>query len=225
MADRISVAIIDDHPLFRDGLACLLKAQEEFELVANGESYEDALKIAKEKHPHILLVDIMLRSGGVKVLNSLAPYMDQTKVIVITSSEKLSHVSVTSSAGARGYVLKTETGGALIQAMRTIHRGETYITPRLAASMFKNMKRRKAALAIKSELKTLTKREAEILSHVGQGLTNKEIALKLGIREKTVKHYMTNIMNKLQVQNRVQAALLAQRSAPVTRPIDVATQL
>ena len=222
MREGIRVAVVDDHPLFRQGVAHTLNGDKHIELIAQGAHCDDVQRIASEQRPQILLLDILLRSGGVKALKSISQYLDQTKVIVVTASEKMEHVSVASTLGARGFVSKTETGEALIAAVHAIHRGETYVTPHLAANMFKNLKRRKAALAIKSELKSLTKRESEILGCVGRGLTNKEIAIKLGLREKTVKHYMTNIMNKLQVQNRVQAALLARQSEPMPSAVNLA---
>lgn len=212
MREVVRVAVVDDHPLFRAGVAGLLDAERGFQLVAQGAHLDDVDQIAKQHQPDIFLLDILLRSDGIKALKNLAPYLDKIMVIILTASEKMEHVSMASTLGVRGFVSKTETGAALVDAVRTVKNGETYVTPRLAANMFKNLKRRKAALAIKSELKSLTPREAEILTCVCRGFTNKEIAIKLGLREKTVKHHMTNIMNKLQVQNRVQAALMAQQS-------------
>lgn len=212
MRENIRVAMVDDHPVFRMGLACALADEKKFDVVAQGNHRDDASKFATEHQPHILLLDILLRSDGIRALKSLSPFLNQTKIIIVTASEKMEHVTVASKLGARGFVVKTETGSSIIRAIHEVHRGETYVTPHLAANMFKNMKRRKAAMAIKSQLKSLTKREAEILNCVARGLTNKEVAVRLGLREKTVKHYMTNIMNKLQVQNRVQAALIARQS-------------
>lgn len=212
MHKTVRVALIDDQPIFRQGLASVLAEDKDIKLVAQGTHRDDVQTIITEHQPHILLLEILLRSDGVRALKAALPYLTDTKVIVLTASEKSEHVSVASKLGARGYVVKSETGSALRQAIHAINLGETYVTPQLASNLFKTMRRRKAAHAIKNELKTLTKRETEILTCVGRGLKNKEIAVLLGISEKTVKHYMTNIMNKLQVQNRVQAALIAQQS-------------
>lgn len=212
MSETIRVAIVDSHPIFRQGLAAVLAADKKFDLVAEGANGPEALAIATKHKPDILLLDILLRGDGVETLKLLAPHLNDINIVIVTASEKIEHVSMASTLGARGFVVKSESAAGVLNAIETVHRGEPYVTPHLAANMFKNIKRRKAAVAIKAELKSLTKRESEILTCVGRGLTNKEIAVRLGIREKTVKHYMTIIMNKLQVQNRVQAALVAQRS-------------
>lgn len=216
MVNGASVAIVDDHPIFCLGMAGMLARDDYFQLVAQGTHRDDVVKILSKHRPHILVIDILLRSDGMLALKNAVPYLDGTKVMVLTASEKIEHVSMASTLGVRGFVLKTETAPSLLKAMHAVNNGETYVTPHLAANMFSNMKRRKAAIAIKAQIKSLTKRETEILTCVGRGLTNKEIAIKMGLREKTIKHYMTSIMNKLQVQNRVQAAVLARQAEAKT---------
>ena len=115
-------------------------------------------------------------------------------------------------AGAQGYLLKGTSGLELIAAMRSVARGDSYVSPRLAGRLLTLSRRQSGTGTKPTELADLTKREEQILDHVAQGRTNKEIAIQLKIGEKTVKHYMTNIMQKLQVRNRVEAVLALQKA-------------
>jgi len=131
-------------------------------------------------------------------------------------SESEEHVHQAMEAGVRGYVLKGTSGVELVNTLRAVARGEYYVTPRLAARILALSKRPSKGSDPHDAFPDLTKREEQILDRVARGLTNKEIAKDLQISEKTVKHYMTNIMQKLQVRNRVEAALVFKKK-PVTR--------
>jgi two-component system, NarL family, nitrate/nitrite response regulator NarL len=216
MAEPIRVAVIDDHPLFREGVAHTIQRSGSLNVIAEGASADDALRIAKAEMPDIVLLDVSMPGGGVEAARAISNACPIVKVIMLTVSESEEHVHQAMEAGVRGYVLKGTSGVELVNTLRAVARGEYYVTPRLAARILALSKRPTKAPDQDGSAPDLTKREEQILDRVARGLTNKEIAKDLLISEKTVKHYMTNIMQKLQVRNRVEAALVFKRTA-VTR--------
>lgn len=218
MDHRIRIAVVDDHPLFCAGVTQTFCESEDLHIIAMGSSYTDAIEIVKRSHPDILLMDIQLPGGGIQAVQSIAALASGTKVIMLTASDNESDVAAALEAGACGYVLKGTSGRELIIAVRLVQKGETYVTPSLAARLLRGIHRRAAPAKAESAVFVLTPREETILECVAVGRTNKEIAIELKISEKTVKHYMTTIMHKLQVRNRVEAALKArQRKAETAR--------
>ena len=211
MHHRIRVAVVDDHPLFRDGVIYTLRNSDELDLVAMGACRDDALRIVKEEKPDILLLDIQLPGGGIEAAQMIAGMAASTKIIILTASENESDLSAALEFGACGYVLKGISGRDLINTLCAVQKGDICITPALAARVLKSNVHRRAARADEKAAFVLTPREEDILNGVGVGQTNKEIAIALNISEKTVKHYMTTIMHKLQVRNRVEAALKARQ--------------
>ena len=212
MADRLRVAIFDDHPLFREGVVHTLRSAKVLEVVGEGGSADDAVRIARQELPDIALLDVSMPGGGIEAARSIARVCPIVKMIMLTVSESEQDVAQALEAGAKGYVLKGTSGSELLKTMFAISRGESYVTPGLAARLLTHATRQEPAPA--SDLPELTEREAQILAQVARGFTNKEIARTLAISEKTVKHYMTNIMQKLQVRNRVEAALAFRRQLP-----------
>jgi two-component system nitrate/nitrite response regulator NarL len=209
MIQRIRVAVVDDHPLFREGVIQTFCKTDGFELVAVGASCEDAVRIAKSSAVDVMLLDIQLPGGGIEAAQMIVALPSSPKIIMLTASENEDHVSAALEAGACGYVLKGISGNDLAQTVRAVQNGDTYVTPALAARMLKSMHRRPIAAKPEPAMFTLTPREEDILDCVSVGQTNKETANKLKISEKTVKHYMTTIMHKLHVRNRVEAAVKA----------------
>jgi two-component system, NarL family, nitrate/nitrite response regulator NarL len=209
MNQPIRIAVIDDHPLFREGVAQILKAHEALDLVAVGGSLDDAVRIAKDTVPDVMLLDIQLPGGGLEAARLIMGLQAGIKIVILTASEDEEHVSAALEAGASGYVLKGISGNELVRTVQAVQNGDTYVTPDLAARMLKSINRRSVDKKVEKDLFALTPREEDILDCVSIGQTNKEIAIRLKIGEKTVKHYMTNIMHKLQVRNRVEAALKA----------------
>jgi DNA-binding NarL/FixJ family response regulator len=211
MSEKIQIVIIDDHPLFRDGVVSSLRADADFDVLAEGTSAAEAVKLADEYLPDLLLLDINIPGGGLNVVNKIAATSPVTKIVMLTASEQEDDVLSALKAGARGYIVKGVSARDLRSILRAIHDGEAYVTPALAASLLSDVRSGAANSKQVGPLDDLTEREREILELVASGQSNKEIAAKLFLSEKTVKHHMTNILQKLHVRNRVEAALLARQ--------------
>ncbi len=215
MPDRIRVAVVDDHPLFREGVANTLSASPNIEVVGQGETAEDAIRLAGDLLPDILLLDISMKGGGINAAREISAAFPVVKVVMLTVSEREEDVAASLKAGARGYILKGVTARDLVTAVQSIHAGESYVTPTLAASLLIEWREGQGGMDVPlAPLEELSERERQILELLATGRSNKEIARELDLSEKTVKHYMTNILQKLQVRNRVEAALLAQKGTP-----------
>jgi len=207
--ELVRVAVVDDHPLYRDGVVSTLNGQPDLEVVAQGASSVDALAIAEQLLPDVLLLDVRMPGGGLSCAEMVSDRVPVTKIVMLTVSEDEEDVLEAFRVGVRAYVLKGVAGGELADIVRDVHSGEVYVTPTLASRVLVEMTGVEQKAAKRHRIDTLTSREHQILERVASGDLNKEIAYDLGISEKTVKHYMTNIMQKLHARNRVEAAILA----------------
>jgi two-component system nitrate/nitrite response regulator NarL len=213
MTGQIRIGVVDDHPLLREGVVGTLRAAA-MDVVGVGASAGDAVQLADEHAPDVMLLDISMPGGGVEAARAIAKSHPKIKTIMLTVSEREDDVIAAMEAGARAYVLKGIGGPELLATIRSINKGETYITPQIAARVLSKMQGRATpggAAKTKAVESELTIREEQIMDQVCQGLTNKEIALKFSLSEKTVKHYMTSVLQKLQVRNRVQAVIALQK--------------
>jgi two-component system, NarL family, nitrate/nitrite response regulator NarL len=214
MSEPIHLVIIDDHPLFREGVANTLRADPNIVLVGEGTTADDAVRLAGDLLPDLILLDITIPGGGHRAAQRIAAAYPVIKIVMLTASEDEDDVLAALKAGARGYILKGVSARELIRIIRAVAAGEGYVPPSLAASLLAEMTgSRPAGQAATNPLDELSERERQILEGVAAGRSNKEIGQQLSLTEKTVKHYMTNILQKLQVRNRVEAALLAQKRA------------
>ena len=212
MSDKIQIVIADDHPLFRDGVAHTLAAEPDLEVVGQGASAAEAVRLAQDLLPDLILLDINMPGGGLNAAQTITATCPVTRIVVLTVSEEEEDLLAALRAGARGYILKGVPARELIRILRAVCEGESYVTPALAAGLLREMTGMgPGARPPADPLNELTERERQILEGVAGGLSNKEIGQHLHLSEKTVKHYMTNILQKLQVRNRVEAALMAQR--------------
>lgn len=220
VTEKLRVVIIDDHTLFRDGLRTILGYENDIEVVGQGGSADEAIRLAREFLPEIILLDIDIPGGGLEAARVIANDCPVTKIVILTASEEDDHLVSALKSGASGYVLKGVAARELLRIIRAIAAGESYVPPALAASLLLEMHESNAHKQKQPEnpINDLTDREREILEGLASGLSNKEIGQRLYLSEKTVKHYMTNILQKLQVRNRVEAALLAQRSGKIEKP-------
>ena len=209
MTERLQVAIVDDHPLFREGVSQALSRQPDIEIVGEGGTAEEAIAIAARRLPDVMLLDVSMPGGGINAVREIAATYPVINVVMLTVSQDEEDVTTALRAGARGYVLKGVAARDLVEIVRSIARGEVYVTPSLAASLLFDMNRAGPNRSSSTGLDDLTERERQILERVAAGDSNKEIGAQLQLSEKTVKHHMTNILQKLQVRNRVEAALLA----------------
>lgn len=210
MAEAIRIVLVDDHPLFREGVAYTLAAQADMSVVAQGENADEAVRLAGAHAPDVLLLDLNIPGGGgIEAVRAVAAAVPATRVIMLTASVDEDDLAAAMAAGARGYILKGVAARELISIIRKVHAGEGYVAPSLAASLLAS--RGGPVSPPPDPLAALTERERQILDQVAAGLSNKEVAAQLHLSEKTVKHYMTIIMEKLGVRNRVEAALVARR--------------
>lgn len=207
MSDRISIVVVDDHPLFREGVVTTLLESGYFDVVAQAGSKEQALMFAEKHMPDLMLVDVSMPGGGIETASELATRCPAIKVIMLTVSEQEPDVQAALRAQARGYVLKGVASTDLISILRDIYNGDSYISPNLAVNLL--MRSQEDSKKNTVEDFDLSERERQILEKLAQGLSNRDIANDICLSEKTVKHYMTNIMTKLHVSNRVQAAIKA----------------
>lgn len=207
MFDPVRVAVVDCQPLFLTGICHVIDSSQDCELVAQGDSHANALRIAEIARPQILLLDTDLPGGGIATLESVSKLDADIKTIMLSSVQCEVELSASFSAGARGYVKKNGVQAQqLLDIVRNVHRGEMYTEPSFASAV---LARRFEKKNIETNiLDTLSRRESDILDLVAVGLTNKEIALRFELSEKTIKHYMTSILQKLQARNRVEAALM-----------------
>jgi DNA-binding NarL/FixJ family response regulator len=211
--EKIRLVIIDDHPIFREGVVSILGSEADLEVVGQGLTSEDALRLTRDLLPDVILLDVNMPGGGLNAAETIANSFPVVKIIMLTGSADEDDVLAALKAGAHAYVLKGVAARELNSILHTVYAGEGYVTPSLAASLLSEMK---SAVKEKQPTKVdsfdeLTERERQILELIADGTSNKEIGQKLFLTEKTIKHYVTNILQKLHVSNRVQAALLAQQ--------------
>lgn len=208
MDARIRIGIVDDHPLLRQGVAATLKRIADFQVVEQGGCADDALAIALAQRPDVLLMDVNMPGDCFAAVRRIDREAEGVRVLMLTVSESEDDAYSALEAGARGYVLKGVSGPELVQAIRTVASGESFITPAFASHLLGRMRRHQKQEQHRIEL---THREEQIIREVANGLTNREVADKLCLSEKTVKYYMTNVMQKLHARNRVEAVTAVRR--------------
>jgi two-component system, NarL family, nitrate/nitrite response regulator NarL len=208
MTDAIDVLVVDDHPLFRQGVVHALDRDPAFRVVGEADSGERALEMARALLPHVVLLDISMPGwGGIVTAQKLATACPATAIVMLTAAEDKDKLLAALKAGARAYVLKGVAVSELTAVLRGAVAGEAYVSPSIASEMLISLTRSPAP----DPLQELTERERAILGLIAEALTNREIGQRISLSEKTVKHHVTNILQKLQVRGRVEAALLVQR--------------
>lgn len=211
--EKINLVIIDDHQLFREGVVAILSTEPDLEFVGQGATAEDAIRLARDLLPDILFLDINIPGDGLSAAQTISSSYPVIKIIMLTGSPDEDNVLTAFKNGAQAYVLKGVSARELVSILHTVQAGEGYVTPTLAANLLTEMTASSANKRTSADdnLNELKEREREILELIAEGKSNKEIGQQLFLTEKTVKHYVTNILAKLQVQSRVQAALFAQQ--------------
>jgi two-component system nitrate/nitrite response regulator NarL len=218
MTSAISVGVVDDHPLFREGVIRSLSETGRYKIVAEGSSRDDAIRIAGEQHPEILLMDLSMPGEGLRAIEPILSLSPNSRIVVLTVSEACDDVAAALNQGVKGYVLKGIGSRALIEILSIVTAGETYVTPSLSARLLSNLSSAPQSPIATDPIRSLSDREFEVISLVATGLSNKEIAIKLDLHEKTVKHHMSSILSKLQASNRTEAAMKYHNSARAKFP-------
>ena len=208
--ESYNIVVVDDHPIWREGVVKTLEDCPEFTVVGRGSNADEAFKLVSEHLPDVILLDVSMPGCGIGAAQRISISFPVVKVVMLTVSENEDTVLSALKAHAKGYILKGVGAQEFVSIIKKICSGETYITPSLATSLLMESRDKSRSTYLEANLPDLLNdREREILEKLSSGLSNKEIAEKINLSEKTVKHYMTNIMQKLQVRNRVQAALIA----------------
>ena len=201
MSPFIRIGIADDHPMLREGVATTLRKRADLQVIEQGANAQDARDIAQRVRPDVMLMDVNMPGDVFAAVRFISTQLSDVKVLMLTVSESEDDAILALEAGACGYVLKGVSGPDLVLAIRSVARGEMYITPEFARKLLSNFKTREA----EAHKIDLTHREEQVIREVSKGLTNREVASKLLISEKTVKHHMTCVMQKLHARNRVEA--------------------
>ncbi|HVT28807.1 MAG TPA: response regulator transcription factor [Lacipirellulaceae bacterium] len=207
------IAVVDDHPLFREGVIRSLTETGQFTVVGEGGSSSDAIRIAAEVRPDILLIDLSMPGEGLSAIPPIRARDPNMRIVVLTVSEAAEDVALALNSGVNGYVLKGVGSRALTEILVAVANGETYVTPTLSARLLSHLSSDKHSPIVTNPIHSLTSREREVLELVATGLSNKEIAIRLDLQEKTIKHHMTAILAKLQASNRTDAAMKLQASS------------
>ncbi|TCR68509.1 response regulator transcription factor [Bosea sp. BK604] len=210
---KISIAVVDDHPLLMEGLAALMQRKPGFSLTAAGAAASDIYAITAKHRPDAMIVDLNMPGDAFQAIADAARAAPEMKIVVFTASTNTDHAIHALEAGAKAYVLKGSPADELIEAIETACRGEIYITACFAAKVISALQNKaqekKAAQGAK-----LSVREDQIVRLLLCGKQNREIARALSLSEKTVKGYMTHLMQKLNARNRLEVVIAAQKLNP-----------
>lgn len=206
----IRVLLVDDHSLFRKGLAGLLAREKGFRVVGEAQDGVEAVQLAKELKPDLVLMDIYMPGcDGLEATRRIRDALPSTRVVILTVSEEDKNLFAAIKCGAQGYLLKKVEPEELFAMLRGVFRGEAPISRATATKVLHELADQARRGAEKVPAETLSPKEREALQLLTEGLTNKEIGTRLGIAENTVKNHLKNILGKLHLANRVQAAAFA----------------
>lgn len=207
---KIKVMLVDDHALIREGIKQILELEDDIVVVGQAGDGEEAFEKANVVKPEVILLDINMPSlNGIETLRKFKDLGIESKIIMLTIHEDREYIMKTLRLGADGYILKDSSADSFIQGVRDVVNGKQYIQPKIAdlANLCSNKDNSDL-----DRINSLTKREYEVLTLIAEGLNNKDIALKIFISEKTVKNHVSNIFKKLNLNDRVQAAIFAYKN-------------
>lgn len=206
----IRVLVVDDHALFRKGVAGLLRAADGFAVVGEAQDGRDALAKAQALRPDIVLMDVYMPSmDGLEATKCIKQALPSVRIVMLTISEEDQILFGALKAGAHGYLLKSVEPDELFRTLRGIVRGEAFLTPSMAAKLLEEFTRQASAATTRASAAGLSPREREVLALLTRGAVNKEIAAALRISVNTVKNHLKSMMEKLHAENRVQVVAYA----------------
>jgi DNA-binding NarL/FixJ family response regulator len=208
VTDAIRVLIVDDHTVVRSGLTSFFSLLDDIEVVGEASDGSEAVAAARRLNPDVVLMDLLMPNlDGVTAIGRIKEELPQTEIVAMTSFIEEEKVTAALSAGASGYLLKDAEADEVAQAVRDAYHGQVHLDPAVARLLTERMRRHPDPAAGLAE--PLTDREKEVLRLVARGLSNKDIATELFITERTARTYVSNILGKLGLQSRTQAALWA----------------
>lgn len=214
MTEKITVLIADDHSVVRQGVRVFLETQTEIEVIGEAESGEKAVEMCAEFAPDVVLLDLILpRVNGVEATRQVKRVSPRTNVVILTSYHEDEYIVPAIKAGALSYLLKDVSPAELVEAVRKASRGEAVLHPQIAQKIIKGL--RETGENQMRPHDELSRREREVLELLAEGISNAEIAARLFISEKTVKSHVSNILSKLHLADRTQAAVYAWRNKVV----------
>lgn len=218
----ISIVLIDDHKLFREGVKRILEFEPAFNVLAEGSDGSEASKLVRENEPDVVLMDInMPDMNGVEATANLVKYFPNTKVIILSIHDDESYVTHALTTGAQGYLLKEMDSDSLIEAIKVVNDGGSYLHPKVTHNLVREYRRLAQSkttnvidnsIEYTKPLHILTNRECQVLQLIADGKSNRGVSESLYISEKTVKNHVSNILQKINVNDRTQAVVMAIRN-------------
>jgi NarL family two-component system response regulator LiaR len=216
MSESISVLLVDDHAMVRQGVRAFLVTQPDISVVGEAGSGEQAVKLSAQYIPDVILMDLIMPDmDGVEATRRVKQVSPRSQVVVLTSYHEDEHIFPALKAGALSYILKDISAQELAAAVRKAAAGEAVLHPRVAARVIKELQGRRAESV--NPFTELSERELEVLKLIADGMSNAEIAAKLVLSEKTIKGHVSNILSKLHLVDRTQAAVYAWREGVVRK--------
>ena len=207
MAEQKSIIIIDDHPIFREGLKTIISRDARFKVVGEAGSGHEGLEMTKRLKPDLVVINISLPDkSGIQLTRDLRGLLSETKILIVSMHSKIDYIAEAFQAGATGYVVKESASERLLQALKSVAKGDYYLDSSVSHAVVENLMKSplKAAKITDADCATLTPREQEVMRLLAEGLSSKAVAEKLFISPKTVENHRANIMNKLGLHSTIE---------------------
>ena len=207
MAEQKNIIIIDDHPLFREGLKTIISRDNRFKVVGEAGSGHEGFEMVKRLKPDLVVIDISLPDqSGIQLARDLRERLSEIKILIVSMHSKIDYIAEAFQAGATGYVVKESASERLLQGLKSVAKGDYYLDSSVSHAVVENLMKSplKAAKITDADYATLTPREQEVMRFLAEGLSSKAVAEKLFISPKTVENHRANIMNKLGLHSTIE---------------------